>query len=77
MGNALATGQSLGEFRIHVVRKEIARMTGVNHEIRFGDRAAIGYALRPKLIIFKIDRLFRHDQNSGFAASGVAGVLLD
>jgi hypothetical protein len=60
-----------------VVRKEIARMTGVNHKIRFGDRAAIGYALVAQFIIFKIDYLFRHDQNSGFAASGVAGWLLD
>ena len=33
MGDALAAGQRLGEFGIHVMRKEIAGMPGMNNEV--------------------------------------------
>ncbi len=60
MGDALAKGQGLAEFGIQMMRKEIARMAGMHHEIGFGDRAAHGLAGLPDFIIFVIGDLLKH-----------------
>ncbi len=76
MSDALTERRRLGKFRIHVVRKEIAGVAGMDDEIGFGDRASGRDAHMAEFIVLEIDRLSRI-QASGFCASGVAGAALD
>ncbi|MNL75349.1 hypothetical protein D3C87_2011400 [compost metagenome] len=57
MGNSLPAGQGLGELRIHVVREEIARMSGMNDKVGLGDRPAGGQPDMAKFIVFEMDCL--------------------
>jgi hypothetical protein len=54
MGDALAEGLGLTPFRIHVMGEEIAGVTGVNDEIRFADRSAMGFADGTDRVVLEI-----------------------
>jgi hypothetical protein len=54
MGDALAEFLPLTPFGIHVVRIEVATLTGVQDEIGFGYRPAQGFARGTGLIVFEV-----------------------
>ena len=54
MRDALAERQRFGEFRIHVVREEIAGMAGMDDEIGLGDGAARGRSDMAEFVILEI-----------------------
>jgi hypothetical protein len=64
MRNALTKWQRLAELGIQMMRKKIARMACMDHEIGFRNGAANGGAALPYLVVFEICRLFKHKVKS-------------
>ena len=77
MGDPLAEGRGAGEFRVHMMRKEISGMAGMDDEIGLGDRPPEGDARLADFIVLEITGNFGHGLSQGRDCNGVAGAALD
>jgi hypothetical protein len=59
VSNPLAKLRGLGELGVHVVGEKISRVAGVDHHIRFRNRAADRFARSSNLNVFEVNRFHR------------------
>ncbi len=57
VGNALTAGERFGKLRVHVMGEEITRVPGMDHEVRFRDRASARQPHMALFVVLVIDRL--------------------